>query len=78
MIPISTMVTGRGTVSFKIKGRYGVDKPSEFSSIVRPIVSWNITRKCNLKCIHCYIDAGMEDEHELSNEEAMRLVDQFK
>jgi len=23
----------------------------------RPIVVWNITRRCNLKCIHCYSDA---------------------
>ena len=20
----------------------------------RPIVVWNITRRCNLKCVHCY------------------------
>ncbi len=24
----------------------------------RPIVVWNITRACNLKCIHCYNDSG--------------------
>lgn len=78
MIPISTMVTGRGTVSFKIKGRYGVDKPSDFSAVVRPIVSWNMTRRCNLRCLHCYIDAGEEDPSELSTEEALGLVNQFR
>ncbi len=77
MIPVSTMVTGRGTVSFKIKGKYGVDEPSNFSEVMRPIVSWNMTRRCNLKCLHCYIDAGGEDPNELSTEEAMELIDQF-
>lgn len=24
---------------------------------LRPIVVWNITRSCNLDCVHCYIDA---------------------
>ncbi|MHC4114224.1 MAG: radical SAM protein [Planctomycetota bacterium] len=25
----------------------------------RPIVVWNITRACNLKCVHCYNDSGV-------------------
>lgn len=24
----------------------------------RPVVVWNITRDCNLKCVHCYNDSG--------------------
>lgn len=77
MIPVSVMVTGAGTVSTKIKGRFGVDKPSNFSSPIRPVVSWNITRRCNLRCLHCYINAGEPDENELTTEEAMDLIDQF-
>lgn len=26
----------------------------------RPIVVWNITRRCNLKCIHCYSDSDFK------------------
>ena len=77
MIPVSVMVTGAGTVSVKIKGRFGVNHPSDFSSPIRPVVSWNITRRCNLKCLHCYINAGDPDENELTTEEAMNLVSQF-
>jgi len=77
VIPISVMVTGVGTTSFRVKGRFGVDKPSDFSAPLRPIISWNITRRCNLKCLHCYIDAGQAEAGELSTEEALRLVDEM-
>jgi radical SAM protein with 4Fe4S-binding SPASM domain len=37
----------------------------------RPIVVWNITRACNLKCVHCYNDSGVGKPcNELSTEEA--------
>ena len=26
----------------------------------RPIVVWNITRTCNLRCVHCYNDSGLD------------------
>jgi len=77
MIPVSVMVTGAGTVSVKIKGRFSVDRPSDFSSPIRPVISWNITRRCNLRCLHCYIDAGSPDKGELTTGEALNLIDQF-
>ncbi|ADL18521.1 Predicted Fe-S oxidoreductase [Acidilobus saccharovorans 345-15] len=58
MIPVSVMVAGKGTVSTKIKGHYGKGSPSRFSEELRPVVFWNITYACNLRCEHCYIDAG--------------------
>lgn len=75
MIPVSVMVTGRGTVSEAIKGRYGRGRPSTFTSVVKPVVFWNITYKCNLRCEHCYIDAGPGVERpELSEEEVIRVA----
>ncbi|MFN7106203.1 MAG: radical SAM protein, partial [Pyrobaculum sp.] len=59
------------------KGRFGVEKPSDFSTPFRPIISWNITRRCNLRCVHCYIDAGVETVEELSTREALDVVDQM-
>lgn len=38
------------------------------------VVSWNITRRCNLSCKHCYIDASTAMEGELSTGEALRVV----
>ncbi|MBI2850565.1 MAG: radical SAM protein [Chloroflexi bacterium] len=41
------------------------------------IVSWNITKRCNLRCAHCYLDAGISAEGELSTEESYRVIDQM-
>ena len=40
----------------------------------RPIVVWNITRACNLRCIHCYNDSGTAAEDELSTEQAKQVL----
>jgi putative heme d1 biosynthesis radical SAM protein NirJ2 len=41
------------------------------------IVSWNATNVCNLKCLHCYRDAGEKSPEELNTEEGLVLVDQI-
>ena len=42
----------------------------------RPIVVWNITRACNLKCVHCYNDSGASKANdELSTDEAKAVLD---
>ncbi len=42
------------------------------------IISWNTTRACNLKCKHCYRDAGLKDPHELGLAEGRALLDEIK
>jgi len=42
----------------------------------RPIVVWNITRACNLKCVHCYNDSGAcKASDEISTAEARGVLD---
>lgn len=42
----------------------------------RPIVVWNVTRACNLKCVHCYNDSGAcKATDELSTAEAKCVLD---
>lgn len=42
----------------------------------RPIVVWNITRACNLKCIHCYTDSdNRKYSGELTTEQGKKLID---
>lgn len=37
-------------------------------------VVWNVTRTCNLKCQHCYENAGKKDKDELTTEEAIATI----
>ena len=41
------------------------------------IVSWMTTNKCNLKCKHCYQDAGEQKANELTTAEAKKLIDEI-
>lgn len=43
---------------------------------VRPVVIWNLTRRCNLKCRHCYtVSADVDFPGELSHEQAMEVLE---
>jgi len=78
LIPVTVMVAGRGTVSARIKGHYNAKRPPRFSDLLRPIVFWNITYQCNLRCLHCYINAlQKQNPYELSTEEAVRLSEEM-
>src|SRR3990167_7900747 len=42
----------------------------------KPIVVWNMSRRCNLACIHCYSDSyNIEYPDELTFAEAQELID---
>lgn len=41
------------------------------------LVSWNVTRRCNLKCGHCYRDAGAAAAGELTTREGRALIDEI-
>ena len=45
---------------------------------LNPHVVWEMTRNCNLKCIHCHTFGGEEASYdELSKEEGMAFIDQI-
>ena len=43
------------------------------------VVAWNLTRRCNLECAHCYISAGPRESatSELETAECLRIVDEL-
>jgi heme d1 biosynthesis radical SAM protein NirJ len=44
-----------------------------------PVVIWNLIRRCNLTCMHCYsISADIDFPGELGTEEVMRVMDDLK
>lgn len=49
-----------------------------FLGTKRPVVVWNVTRRCNLHCRHCYASAGTRpDPEELTPAEGRALVDEL-
>ena len=43
---------------------------------IGPVVVWNSTRTCNLKCRHCYMDSDSQKySDELSTDEAKKFID---
>ncbi len=62
---------------FYLKLGYSPDADN-LERFVPLVVSWNLTRKCNLKCAHCYINATTTElKNELTTEESYRLIDQI-
>ncbi|MBI5181951.1 MAG: radical SAM protein [Nitrospirae bacterium] len=48
----------------------------QFSQEKRPVVVWNITKQCNLHCMHCYADSKDQNyENELNTKEAISVID---
>ena len=80
MIGISKLYCGTVEPSDALRyGRESKKLPShllQFSKDKKPVVVWNMTRRCNLKCVHCYAQAkDIEFENELSTEEGKALID---
>ena len=62
-------------VGHKRHGHGSSPRLLQFVQEKRPVVVWNITKRCNLKCIHCYSDSL--DKHyqdELTTEEAKTVI----
>ena len=80
MIGISKLYLGTVEPSDALRyGRHSKHLPShllQFSADKKPVVVWNMTRQCNLKCVHCYAQAkATPNENELSTAEGKNLID---
>ena len=80
MIGISKLYCGTVEPSDALRyGRRSKDLPShllQFSEDKKPVVVWNVTRACNLRCVHCYARAdARKADRELSHEEGLHLLD---
>ena len=81
MIGISRLYLGKEKWGDKL--RYGEDKDASAPSVKplsvfekKPIVVWNVSQRCNLRCIHCYSDSdGCAGENDLTTEEGKKLID---
>lgn len=83
MIGISKLYCGTVEPSDTLRyGRRSKDLPShllQFSADKKPVVVWNMTRACNLKCVHCYAHAVEQPtQQELSTDQAKAVIDDLK
>lgn len=79
MIGISKLYCGAVEPSDVLRyGRNSKELPShllQFSKDKKPVVVWNMTQACNLKCVHCYAQAKARPGNgELSTEEGRALI----
>lgn len=80
MIGISKLYCGAVEPSDVLRyKRHSKELPShllQFSADKKPVVVWNMTRRCNLKCVHCYsASADIDYPDELITEEGKKLID---
>jgi 12,18-didecarboxysiroheme deacetylase len=80
MIGISKLYCGTVEPSDTLRySRHSGSLPShllQFSIDKKPVVVWNMTQRCNLKCVHCY--ARSEDisyDNELTHEQSLSMMD---
>jgi 12,18-didecarboxysiroheme deacetylase len=80
VIGISKLYCGAVEPSDPLRyGRQSRGLPShllQFSVDKKPVVVWNMTRRCNLKCVHCYsASSDMAYNDEMTTEEGKALID---
>lgn len=77
MIGFTKLLCGKATISDALRGS---KEPHmlQFCTQNNPIVVWNITNRCNLSCLHCYITANdRKYKGELTTDEAKELIDEL-
>ena len=80
MIGISKLYCGTVEPSDALRyGRQSKELPShllQFSIDKKPVVVWNMTRRCNLKCVHCYAKSeDIDYDNELTHEQSLAMID---
>ena len=80
MIGISKLYCGGVHASDALRyGRMSSKLPShllQFSEDKKPVIVWNMTKTCNLNCIHCYSQSkNLQYNNELTLEEGKAFID---
>ena len=80
MLSLSRLLCGTVTTGDALRyGRRSAGSPAHllhFSEDKRPVVVWNVTRRCNLRCVHCYASSADHPyQGELTTEEAFHVID---
>jgi radical SAM protein with 4Fe4S-binding SPASM domain len=75
MINVTKLLCGVDQPMDHLRYGHGAGAPPSAAER-KPVVVWNVTRTCNLNCMHCYSDSvAQEYEGELTNEQGRALLD---
>lgn len=77
MISVSRLLYGMENFGDSLRYRSGVEgQTSGAASGYGPVVVWNVTRACNLRCRHCYAGSGGNPaQGELTTAEGLKFID---
>jgi radical SAM protein with 4Fe4S-binding SPASM domain len=80
MLGVTRLLCGTATPGDALRfGRRSDELPPHllhYSQDKKPVLVWNLTRRCNLSCAHCYTDShDKEYEGELTTPEALAVID---
>lgn len=80
MIGISKLLCGTESFGDKLRYVHGASKQKNGVSTGHgPVVVWNCTRTCNLKCKHCYADSDSRIyREELNTKEAKKFINDLE
>ncbi|MEG1159616.1 MAG: radical SAM protein, partial [Acidaminococcaceae bacterium] len=77
MLSLTKMLTD--TPYFGDELRYTAEAKNQKNGVAPgrgPVVVWNYTRTCNLRCVHCYSSSEAKTyDQELTTIEALKLID---
>lgn len=75
MINLTSLLTGSQQPADSLRYGRGQGAPKTAAGR-RPVVVWNITRRCNLRCMHCYSNSDARQfPGELSDEECRGVIE---
>jgi Fe-coproporphyrin III synthase len=73
VLNVTSLLGGMQSSSDRL--RYGHGSGLASGGERRPVVVWNSTRRCNLRCVHCYTDStSAKYENELDHDEALAFI----
>lgn len=79
MLSLTKMLTGDTYYGDELRyTEKSKDQKNGVSEGRGPVVAWNYTRTCNLKCRHCYSSSESKKyDNELTTEEALKFIDEL-
>lgn len=75
MLDVTKLLCRPGDLAVRLRAGGEAGPGHRFADAKRPVVVWNVTRRCNLHCQHCYASArSRRHPEELTTEEGRALV----